>query len=272
MLFSWGFFGFILLVVLLSASIKINKQWQEAVILRLGKFNRVKKAGLFLKIPFLEGIWQIDTRIRTLDMKEQMVITKDNISVRIDAVLFYKVVDSKMAVIDVEDYEFSVLQYAQATLRSVVGQKELDDILEKRDEIAHDVQNAVDKEVRKWGLDIHSIELQDIILPESMKRAMSRQAEAEREKRGVIIASEGELTASGNLQKASMKLENTRYAFALRQLQTISDVSHDQSNTIIFYPTEGFNPDLFAGMGAKVPKAEFGNDFYDYLRQKKKKK
>lgn len=271
MILYWGV-GLFLFLVLLSGSIKINKEWQEAIILRLGKFNRVKKAGLFLKIPLLESAWRIDTRIRTLDMKEQMVITKDNISVRIDAVLFYKVADTKMALINVEDYEFSVLQYAQATLRSVVGQKELDDILEKRDEIAHDVQSAVDKEVGKWGLDIHSIELQDIILPESMKRAMSRQAEAEREKRGVIIASEGEVIASKNLQKASQTLENTKYAFGLRQLQTISDVSHDQSNTIIFYPTEGFNPDLFAGMGAKVPKPEFGDDFYDYLKNKRKKK
>ena len=270
MIFYLGF-GLFFLIILLSSSIKMNKQWEEAIILRFGKFSRVKKAGLFLKIPFIEGTWRIDTRIRTLDMKEQMVITKDNISVRIDAVLFYRVVEPKLALINVENYEFSVLQYAQATLRSVVGQKELDDILEKRDEIAHDVQSAVDKEVRKWGLDIHSIELQDIILPENMKRAMSRQAEAEREKRGVIIASEGEVIASKNLQKASKTIENTKYAFGLRQLQTISDVSHDQSNTIIFYPTEGFNPNLFAGVGARVPTAEFGKDFYDYLKKKKKK-
>ena len=245
----------IVLGVLISAAVKVNNEWEEAIILRLGKYNRNVGAGLFFKWPILEQAIKRDKRIRTLDIPKQQVITKDNISVGIDAVVFLKVVDTKKSIIEIQDFVYSVQQYAQTTLRNVVGQKDLDELLSKRDKIAEDIRKIVDEVSDKWGIDIISVELQDITLPEDMKRVMARQAEAEREKRAVIIKSEGELIAAKKLMEASKELEKSKYGFALRQLNTISDVSQDQSNTIIFAPTEALNsPILSTGVSAKVPK------------------
>jgi regulator of protease activity HflC (stomatin/prohibitin superfamily) len=233
----------------------MNNEWEEAVVLRLGKYNRTKKAGLYLRIPFIERVYKRDIRIMTLDIPSQEVITKDNISVAIDAVVFMRVDNTMKTVINIQDYIYAVKQISLTTLRDVIGQKNLDDVLEKREEVATKIKEVVDKQAEHWGVDITNIELQNIELPENMKRVMARQAEAEREKRGVIIAAEGELQAAKKLQEASKELEKSKYGYSLRQLQTISDVSQDQSNTIIFSPTEALNsPVLSTGVSAKVPK------------------
>jgi regulator of protease activity HflC (stomatin/prohibitin superfamily) len=231
-------FGFILASILYS-SVRMNNQWEEAIVLRLGKYVRTVGAGIFFIIPFIESAISRDLRVRTLDIRKQQVITKDNISVGVDAVVFLKVVDTKKSIVNIQNFIYAVKQYSQTTLRNVIGQKMLDELLEKRESIAKSVKGIVDEQSDKWGVDIEGIELQDIELPEDMKRIMARQAEAEREKRGVIIASEGEVEAAKNLQKAADILMESKgqIGVRLRELATISDVSQDQSNTIVFYPT-----------------------------------
>ncbi len=221
------------------STVRMNNQWEEAIVLRLGKFSRTVGAGIFFVIPFIENPISRDLRIRTVDIAKQEVITKDNISVGVNAVAFLKIVDAKKSIINIQDFLFAVKQYSQTTLRNVIGQKELDELLEKRESIAKSIKTIVDEEADKWGVDVIKIELQDIEVPEDMKRIIARQAEAEREKRGVIIASEGEVIAAKNLLKAANTLSESkgRVALRLRELATISDVSQDQSNTIVFYPT-----------------------------------
>ncbi len=244
----------VLIVGFLAASIRINKEWEESIILRLGKFNRLQKAGPYFAIPAIERVKALDKRIITMDIPTQEAITKDNISVKVDAVVFYQIEDTKKAIINVDDYIYAVRQFSQTTLRNVVGEKDLDEILERREDIAKAIKESVDEASKDWGVDIRKVELQNIELPEDMKRIMARQAEAEREKRGVIIASEGELEAAENLARASQILERSIYGYKLRELQTISDVSQDRSNTIIFAPSESLSsPMLSTGVAAKVP-------------------
>jgi regulator of protease activity HflC (stomatin/prohibitin superfamily) len=253
-LLMYGFLGLVGLVTLASG-ININKEWEQAVILRLGRYNRTKAGGLFFKWPFLESKIVRDLRTHNIDIEKQEAITKDNIAVYVDAVAFIKIVDSRKSVLNISDLADSLRKYAQTVLRNTVGEFELDDLLMKRQEVADKVRMSVDRLADNWGVDIENLELQNIELPEDMKRVMARQAEAEREKRGVIIAAEGEMVAADKLREASMILEKTKYAYALRQLQTISDVSQDQSNTIIFAPSDSLNaPILTSGISAKVPK------------------
>lgn len=230
-----------LVIAILGAAIHINDQWEEAIILRLGRFNRLQKAGLYFTIPFIERAMPVDTRIRTMDIPTQEAITKDNISVRVDAVVFYKIEETKKALMNVDDYMYAVRQFSQTTLRNVVGEKDLDQILERREEVALAIEESVDEVSQEWGINIEKVELQNIELPEDMKRIMARQAEAEREKRGTIISSEGELEAARNLSEASKILEQSKYGYKLRELETISDLSQDISNTIIFSPSESLD-------------------------------
>ncbi len=221
------------------SAVRINNQWEQSIVLRLGKYSRTTGPGIFFLIPFIEEAISRDLRIRTTDIPRQECITRDNISVDVDAVVFMQVVDAKKSIVNIQDFLFSVKQYSQTTLRNVIGQRNLDELLEKREDIAKSIKKIVDEEADKWGVDILRIELQNIELPEDMKRIMARQAEAEREKRGVIIASEGEVEASKNLLIAADTLMKSKgqVAVRLRELATISDVSQDQSNTIVFYPT-----------------------------------
>ncbi len=261
-LFALAFFGVgnvfpavlfsILAVVLAStvgAAVKMNNEWEQAIILRLGKYQRTVGPGLYLIIPFIEQAIVRDIRIRTLDIPRQEVITQDNISVGVDAVVFLKIVDAKKTIINIQDYLYAVRQYAQTTLRNVIGQRQLDELLEKREEIAGSISQAVDVEASNWGIDIAGIELQNIELPENMKRVMARQAEAEREKRAVIIKSQGEVEAAENLKNAANKLMESHgnVAVKLREFETISDISYDQSNTIVFYPSGLGSDTVFSG-------------------------
>jgi regulator of protease activity HflC (stomatin/prohibitin superfamily) len=234
-------FGGLALLIswLVYSSVRMNNQWEEAIVLRLGKYKRTVGPGIFFVIPFIENVITRDLRVRTLDIPRQEVITKDNISVRVDAVVFLKVVDTQKSIVNIQNFIYAVKQYSQTTLRNVIGQKNMDELLEKREDIAKSIKDIVDEQADKWGVDVGAIELQDIELPEDMKRIMARQAEAEREKRGVIIASEGEVEAAKNLSKAAEILMKTegQAGLRLRELATVSDVSQDQSNTIVFYPT-----------------------------------
>ena len=245
--------GLLLILGVINSIVKINKQWEEAVILRLGKLYRIRKEGLFLLIPYIDRVYVRDVRTHTMDIPHQKAITKDNISVDVDAVMWYKISDTNKSVLNIENFEFSIREFTKTTLRNVIGHKELDELLTEREEVALTVKDLVEHTSEEWGIDIERVELQDIILPENMKRVMARQAEAERERRAVVIKAEGELQAASKLMEASSMLEGSRYGYALRTLSTISDVSQDSSNTIIFVPTEALSPELLAaGVAAKV--------------------
>jgi len=245
----------IILFGVISSSIGVNNEWQKTIILRFGKYNRITGPGLFLKIPVVENALTVDLWTKTMDIPSQTVITKDNISVGVDAVVWLKVVDPKKAVIRIEDYMYSVKQKAMTALRDIIGEKNLDTLLSERDKIAEDIKRIVDKAGEEWGVDIESVEIQNIELPEDMKRVMARQAEAEREKRAVIIKSEGELKAAENLMKAAGTLAKSPGAMELRRLATLSDVSQDQSNTIVFaVPLESLSGVMAASSGLQVPK------------------
>jgi len=219
-------------VVFLPFTVAINKEWEEAIVLRFGKFQRLVGSGFFFKWPFAESFLKQDKRIITLDVSRQEVMTKDNISVSVDAVVFMKVVNTKDSIVNIQNVWNSVTKYAQTTMRDVVGDVELDELLARRDEIANKIEKIVERETKDWGVDIISVNLQTVELPEDMKRVIARQAEAEREKRAVIIKSEGELTAAENLEKAVKKM--SRRAMYLRTLSSLEDISYDQSNTIVF--------------------------------------
>jgi len=216
----------------LPGCLAINKEWEEAIVLRFGKFQRLVGPGFFFKWPLAESFLKQDKRIITLDVARQDVMTKDNISVSVDAVVFMKVVNTKDSLVNIQNVWNSVMKYAQTTLRDVVGDVELDELLARRDEIADKIAKIVDRETQDWGVDITSVNLQNVELPEDMKRVIARQAEAEREKRAVIIKSEGELTAAENLEKAVREMSNR--ALYLRTLSSLEDISYDQSNTIVF--------------------------------------
>ena len=224
----------LLIVVIVLVSIKMNKEWEESIVLRLGKYHRTRGSGLFFRIPIIESAIKRDKRIRTLDIPRQEVITKDNISVGVDAVVFLKVVDAKKSIINIQDFVYAVKQYAQTTLRNIIGQKDLDELLEKREEIAAAIKKAVDTQADKWGIDVTGIELQNIELPEDMKRVMARQAEAEREKRAKIIHAEGEHQAADKLTKAADIISTNPQALQLRFLGTLTEVSAEKNSTIIF--------------------------------------
>jgi regulator of protease activity HflC (stomatin/prohibitin superfamily) len=219
-------------VAFLPGSVAINKEWEEAIILRFGKFQRLVGPGFFFKWPLAESFLKQDKRIITLDVPRQEVMTKDNISVSVDAVVFMKVVNTRDSLVNIQNVWNSVMKYAQTTMRDVVGDVELDELLARRDEIAGKIGTIVERETQEWGVDIISVNLQTVELPEDMKRVIARQAEAEREKRAVIIKSEGELTAAENLEKAIKKMSNR--ALYLRTLSSLEDISYDQSNTIVF--------------------------------------
>ena len=239
-IFGWltflfpGLFGFIAVVcfIFIPATIAINKQWQEAIVLRFGRFVRLVGPGMFFKWPGIERFIRQDIRIQTLDVMKQELMTRDNISLNVDAVVFMKVTNTAKSLINIQDVRISTVQYAQTTMRDVIGNVELDELLAQRDQIAERIKTIVDKETERWGIDIQSVNLQNIELPTDMKRVIARQAEAERERRAVIIKSEGELVAAQNLEQAVQQMSTQ--ALYLRTLSSLEDISFDQSNTIVF--------------------------------------
>lgn len=224
----------IFLVILLLVSIKQINQYQRGVKFRLGKFVGIMEPGWRLVIPIFEHMKKVDIRVKAVDVPDQEAITQDNVSARINAVIYYKVKDAGKAVIEVENYRWAVSQLAQTTMRNIAGELTLDDLLTQRDTAAKRIREIVDKLTDPWGIDVENVELKDITLPEEMKRTIAKQAEAERERRAVIIKAEGEVSASENLAKAARTLAESNGALHLRTLSSINDLSSDQSNTVIF--------------------------------------
>jgi regulator of protease activity HflC (stomatin/prohibitin superfamily) len=224
-----GIVGFIFAVM----GIRIVYEYERAILFTLGKYSRMMRPGLNVIIPFIQTMRKVDTRIKTVDIPKQEIITKDNVPASINAVVYMRVIDAEKAVLKIQNYVYAVSQYGQTALRDVIGNKELDEVLMQRMEIAKEIKEIVDKETDAWGIDITAIKIQDIELPTDMKRAMARQAEAEREKRAGIIKSEGEVIAAKNLTKAAGTLNENPGALHLRTLETLADISYDQSNTIV---------------------------------------
>ncbi len=215
-------------------SIKVLPEYKRGVLFTLGRYSGVVGPGLVVIVPFIQWLKTVDLRVTTIDILPQEVITKDNVSVKVNGVVFFRVLDPAKAVLNVSNYLAATSAYAQTTLRDVIGGVTLDELLENREAVAEEIRKIVDAKTDEWGVDITDIKLQDITLPENMKRAMAVQAEAEREKRAVIIKSEGELTAAQNYAKAAKILAQTPGALSLRTLQTINDISKDPSQKFIF--------------------------------------
>lgn len=224
----------VLVIAVLLASIKQINQYQRGVKFTLGRYTGIMEPGWRLVIPVFQSYQKIDMRIKAVDVPDQEAITKDNISVTVNAVIYYKVKSAEKAIIEVENFFYAVSQLAQTTMRNVVGEVNLDELLSNRDAIAEKIRMIVDKATDVWGIEVDSVELKDVTLPEEMKRVIGKQAEAEREKRAVIIKAEGEVVASENLAKAARTLSSAEGALHLRTLSTLNDLSSDQSNTVIF--------------------------------------
>lgn len=217
------------------------KEWEKTAIMRFGRITRISGPGLHVKAPIIDNTIPVDLRTRTVDLRRQSAITKDNISVAIDAVVFMKVEEPKKLILEIGANQFleAVAKYAQSSIRDIVGKYTLDALLENREEIASKLKIKVDSVTNKWGIDVANAEIQDITLPADMQRAFAVQAEAQREAKAVIITAQAEAKAAENYNVASEKLAKSQYGFQLRSLQTLADVSKDQSNTIIFaLPTE----------------------------------
>ncbi|MBU1151451.1 slipin family protein [Patescibacteria group bacterium] len=222
------------LVVLILASIREVKQYERGVKFTLGKFTELMQPGWRIIIPVFQRMVKVDIRVKAVDVPDQEAITEDNISIRINAVIYYKVSDAARAIIDVENFYYATSQLAQTTMRNAVGEVSLDMLLKNRDDIAKNIKEIVDKATDPWGIAVESVELKDIVLPQDLKRTMAKEAEAERERRAVIIKAEGEVSASNNLAKAAATLAASPGALHLRTLQSVNDLSSDQSNTTIW--------------------------------------
>jgi len=225
---------FIIAVFILLISLKQINQYERGVKFTMGRFVGVIEPGWRIIIPVFQSIKKVDMRVKAVDVPDQKAITRDNVSVMVNAVIYYKVSDAAKAIIEVEDFRYAISQYAQTTMRNIVGQATLDELLANREQIAERIREIVDQETDEWGLKVNNVELKDVSLPADMERTIAKQAEAEREKRAVIINSEGELAASKNMTEAARMLASVPGALHLRTLQSINDMSSDQSNTVIF--------------------------------------
>lgn len=228
------FIPVVIVIAILIASIRQINQYERGIRFTLGKFSSMMEPGWRLVIPIFQSYQKVDIRTKAVDVPDQNAITRDNVSVRVNAVIYYRVSDASKAVLEVEDFKYAISQYAQTTMRNIVGEATLDELLANRDKIADRIREIVDKETDAWGLKVQNVELKDVSLPAEMERTIGKQAEAEREKRAVIITSEGELAAAENMSKAAQILAETPGALHLRTLQSINDMSSDQSNTVVY--------------------------------------
>ena len=226
-------FLLIALVIVLISIRQIN-QYQRGIKFTFGKFTEAMEPGWRLVWPIIQSSQKVDIRTKAVDVPDQKAITRDNVSITVNAVIYYKISDASKAILEVEDYKYAIFQYAQTTMRNIVGEVTLDELLASRDKIADRIREIVDSETTSGGLKVQNVELKDVSLPTELERVIGKQAEAEREKRAVIITSEGELAASENMAKAAAMLSSAPGALHLRTLQSINDMSSDQSNTVVY--------------------------------------
>ncbi len=224
----------IFIIILFLVSLKQINQYERGVVYTMGKFSGVVGPGWVFILPVFQSFRKVDIRTKAVDVPKQETITKDNVSCKMNAVIYYKVADAGKAINEVENVFWAVSQLAQTTMRRIAGEVTLDELLSNREKIAKEILETIDPVTDKWGIEVETVELKDIELPETMVRTMAKQAEAEREKRATIINSEGEVVAAGNLKKAAELMSSSPGALHLRTLNSINDISSDQSNTVIF--------------------------------------
>ncbi len=226
--------GFILLIPLLPFSVRIVAEYERGVIFRLGRLVGAKGPGLFILLPIVDRMVKVDLRTVTFDVPSQEAITKDNVTVKVNAVIYFRVIEPTHAVVAITDYARATSQIAQTTLRSVLGQSTLDELLSEREKINQELQQIIDEETEPWGIKVSTVEVKDVELPSTMQRAMARQAEAERERRAKVIAADGEYQASERLRDAAMVMAQEPITVQLRYLQTLTDVAAENNSTIVF--------------------------------------
>ena len=230
----------IIVLIIILASIRQINEYQRGILFRFGKFHKALGPGWHVILPIFFSCRKVDIRTKTVDVPEQEAITRDNVSIKINAVLYYKIFDAAKSILAVENFNYAVSQLAQTTMRNVVGSVSLDELLTEREKLSTEICKIVDQETDPWGIKVENVELKDIALPEEMKRVIAKVAEAEREKLAVITKAAGEVEASHNLAQAAQIMSSAPGALHLRTLSTINDLSSDQSNTIIFaIPIEG---------------------------------
>ena len=229
-----GYFIFLMTMMILLTSIRQVDGYERGIKFTMGKFSKIMSPGWNLVLPIFQTYSKVDVRTKAVDVPEQEAITKDNVSVRINAVIYFKVFDAKSCILEVKDYNFAVSQLAQTTMRNAVGSVTLDELLGEREKISSEICKVIDGATDPWGIKVENVELKDISLPEEMKRVIAKVAEAEREKQAIITKAEGEVEASVNLSKAAELMSASPGALHLRTLSTLNDLSSDQSNTVIF--------------------------------------
>ncbi|MCX7827633.1 MAG: slipin family protein [Thermanaerothrix sp.] len=227
-------FGLLFIILVLTSSIKVVPEYQRAVVFRLGRLIKAKGPGLIVVIPFIDRVMKVDLRVVTLDVPVQEVITKDNVPIKVNAVVYFRVMDPSRSVVEVENHIMATSQLSQTTLRSVIGRSELDEVLSARDKINMELQQIIDERTDPWGIKVSAVEVKELELPEGMKRAMARQAEAERERRAKVIAAEGELQAARALSEAAGVMESSPITLQLRYLQTLREVASEKNSTTLF--------------------------------------
>jgi regulator of protease activity HflC (stomatin/prohibitin superfamily) len=227
-------FAVVIVLILLFSAIKILKEYERGVIFRFGRLRGAKGPGIFLIIPFVDKMIKVDLRTITMDVPPQDVITKDNVPVKVNAVIYFRVMDPEKSVVKIEKYILATSQIAQTTLRSILGQVDLDDLLSRRDKINQKLQKIIDEQTDPWGVKVSTVEVKDVELPQPIQRAFARQAEAERERRAKIISAEGEFQASEKLSNAAKILSQYPVSVQLRFLQTLKEIATEQNSTIVF--------------------------------------
>lgn len=248
----------VLAAILLPQMFKILREYERAVVFRLGKYQKTKGPGLIVLIPFIDKIERVDLRVLTINVDKQEVITKDNVTVNVDAITFFRVIDAEQAVIQVEQYIHATSMLAQTTLRSIVGQVELDELLAEREKVNKNIQEIIDRQTDPWGIKVVSVEVRDVVLPENMKRAMARQAETERDRRAKVINAEGEYQAAERLVDAAKMIQTAPAALQLRFLQTMNDVA-EENTSFVFMPLPLNMLEAFQQMDGNILKQNGGD-------------
>lgn len=233
-LFCFGGVVLLFLLFLLITAVRVVQEYERGVIFRLGRLQGAKGPGVFLLLPFIDRMVKVDLRVVTMDVPSQEAITKDNVTLKVNAVVYFKVFTPQDAVVQIEDYRRATSQIAQTTLRNVIGQSELDDLLANREKINNQLQQIIDEQTEPWGIKVTLVEVKDVELPPTMQRAMARQAEAEREKRAKIIHASGEFEASKQLAEAAQVINSQESALQLRYLQTLTEIAVEKNSTILF--------------------------------------
>jgi regulator of protease activity HflC (stomatin/prohibitin superfamily) len=252
--------GSALVVGLLASSIRVIRQYERAVIFRLGKIKKERGPGLFSLIPLVDKMVRVDMRVRELDVPKQTVISRDNVTLEVDAVIYYKVVDATRAIVEVEDFEAATLLLAQTTLRDILGQNELDTILSDRDDLNKRIKEILDSTTEPWGMHVVMVTMRDVSLPENMLRAIARQAEAEREKRARIILAEGEFQASKMMNEAADMYENKPSALKLREFQTLTEIAKEKNLIVVSTGSDSGHKDSDLPLFTALARAVSGNN------------